>query len=597
MKGFIVSLVWIIFVISLFFVSTIGNALAQSCGTVRIDRYSCSGTPNQFGLCPPKQFVSSDVVSCSFNGSQCRSQSYCSSNDTCNPVNSSGGTFCGCSQSSAACETIAPPAPPPVNQPPPASGGGGCDAGCGRDSDCGGGLSCQSRGGKNVCWGNACEPAPIRPTLCNGQPDPGNCCILNECNGSTACYQQESGWWCDEPHWQCNSPGRPNSWSACSPSCGNGQQTNGCGATRYCNNGPCCTNSAPSPYLSSPPDQQSLSGTSVTLSWGISSWGTNCSGNSNSFTAYVQECPGFIDPTTIFQSGLPASQTSIGYTGQGSKSYCWAISASNGVLSTKTYPRRWTILDQPWWQVSGGGVMAGGNITSRVNTGKLFIKDTPAVVAANGIINLNGQQASSTNWQANDPSAVSNVLNYRYDYETSYSRVYAHIKPTEYPTGLTLINASQITSPDISYVHVTGDLNVISDLNFGSNKVVILVEGNANLNHNINFDDNLGLFALYVKGNINIDPQVGTVTGTGVDPDTLIPNLEGIFLTNGSFNTGTGTRQLRIDGPVIGIGGVNFQRNLSSQWPNEYIVFRPDILMNLPKPLLRQNNLWREGNP
>lgn len=241
--------------------------------------------------------------------------------------------------------------------------------------------------------------------------------------------------------------------------------------------------------------------------------------------------------------------------------------------------------------------MSGGSITSKVNIGQTLIKGESAVVAANGTIDLNSQQASSTNWQANTPEAISVKLNYRYDYETSYSRVYAHIKPTEKSNDWDLYNSGIPSNPGYNYVHVTGDLNTREDLNIGTNKLIVLVEGNANLNHNINFDDNLGLFALFVQGNINIDPQVGTGTGTGVDPDTLTANLEGIFLANGSFNTGTGTKQLKIEGPVIGISGVNFQRQLNSQWPNEYIVFRPDILMNLPKPLLRQNNLWMEGNP
>ena len=100
-----------------------------------------------------------------------------------------------------------------------------------------------------------------------------------------------------------------------------------------------------------------------------------------------------------------------------------------------------------------------------------------------------------------------------------------------------------------------------------------------------------------MKGNINIDPTLGTVTGTGVDPTTLPAHLEGLYLAQGVINTGVAASQLRMEGAFIGIGGVNLQRNLNSAWPSEYFVFRPDILMNLPKQLLRQNHLWQELAP
>ena len=359
-----------------------------------------------------------------------------------------------------------------------------------------------------------------------------------------------------------------------------------------------CNSVAPSvPFLVSPVGNANVSGTVATLQYNTAGFGTPCAGgNVNRFNIYVNQCDALTPATTLWKTTASTSEV---YTGQGGKGYCWSAEATNGVTtSARSATERWNFSDQPWWQVSGGGVMAQGGISSKVSNGKTLIKDAPAVLVSGGVVDLNGQQASTTNWQANDSTAISTKLNYRYDYIEAKSRVLATVRPA----GL----SGELNSQDqllggsvengVSYFLVSGNLNINTPLVLDDRKIVILVDGDVTIYKNINFTDNVGLFALLAKGDINVESTVGSETG-GVDPDTLPVHLEGIFLAGRNFNSGEGTRQLKIEGPVIGMSSVNFQRQLNSAWPNEYVVFRPDIILNLPKQLLRQNHLWREALP
>jgi hypothetical protein len=79
---------------------------------------------------------------------------------------------------------------------------------------------------------------------------------------------------------------------------------------------------------------------------------------------------------------------------------------------------------------------------------------------------------------------------------------------------------------------------------------------------------------------------------TNQDIKTLPANISGVFYTNGIFSTGTNNpnpdSQLKVDGTVVGIGGVSLQRNNKGLYPAEYFNFRPDFLVTLTQVGLRQ---------
>ena len=133
----------------------------------------------------------------------------------------------------------------------------------------------------------------------------------------------------------------------------------------------------------------------------------------------------------------------------------------------------------------------------------------------------------------------------------------------------------------------TGDLNLSGNIDIGSRKVIILVDGNVYLNGNLNLTNGSGFLAIFASGNIVVNSSVGETVYRDISPLVYsTPHLEGIFFAQGMFDTGTiggagVDRQLRVDGTVIGIGGVDLQRNAAGDYPAEYFNFRPDLTVTM----------------
>jgi len=94
---------------------------------------------------------------------------------------------------------------------------------------------------------------------------------------------------------------------------------------------------------------------------------------------------------------------------------------------------------------------------------------------------------------------------------------------------------------------------------------------------------------------MTVDPAVGAAAP--VNPAALSPHLEGVYFANQVFNTGSGSRQLRVDGIVVGNAGVTLGRDLASVWPGEYFHFRPEMAVYSPREVLQRNETWEEVAP
>jgi len=97
------------------------------------------------------------------------------------------------------------------------------------------------------------------------------------------------------------------------------------------------------------------------------------------------------------------------------------------------------------------------------------------------------------------------------------------------------------------------------------------------------------------KGNIIVDSGVGGGAGA---------NLEGIYVADGQFSTGTtGTEtdsQLWIRGSVVSYGGFNLQRHLGNSnntTAAELFEYAPDLELLYPSKLGARSINWQEVAP
>ena len=357
-----------------------------------------------------------------------------------------------------------------------------------------------------------------------------------------------------------------------------------------------CTGTAPAaPTLSEPIDRAVLTTTSTILKWNPpANWGTNTCATGNTYDVYLDTA----NPPLRKLTSVPESQTTLNFTGVRGTTYYWRVAANNGLAqTTKSSVFSFTMGVAAWFGGAGGDMTAIGPLRSMVGPTKLFIRDPAGVAWAGGTLDLGGQSASTPGWAMSN-SPLSSLLVSDYNFAYLKGQILAGINPTT----ITAVDTTSLTSgvtdaAGIHYVRTSGDIDVASNIDIGDNKVVWLAEGgDINLKANINLNDNKGLLVIVTDGNINIDPGIGNTTL--VDPATLTPHLEGIFIADGAVNTGSGNNQLRIDGSVVGLSGVNLQREkISLLYPVEYFVFRPDLVMNMPSSLLRKNLQWQELAP
>ena len=259
-----------------------------------------------------------------------------------------------------------------------------------------------------------------------------------------------------------------------------------------------------------------------------------------------------------------------------------------------------------WWQVKDADILANGDVRSAVPASSYFnlvgSGGFPGVVTYSGTTNLTSTNVSTTKWLAKTAYSSNKV------YGSGYF-------VNSIPSGATINNVSATTVPG-SYFETGGaayngyywyvydgaanggiNLTISSPASLGSRKVILIVKNaSLNISGGISLTKGSGFFLGVTSGNINISTSVG---GGGS------ANLQGIFIADGVFNTGTGgtktDSQLWIRGTVAGYGGVNLQRDLgntnNSTTPAEFFEYAPDLELLFPVDLASQVTNWREIAP
>jgi len=272
----------------------------------------------------------------------------------------------------------------------------------------------------------------------------------------------------------------------------------------------------------------------------------------------------------------------------------------------------------PWWQVIDGDVLTNGSLSSLIPSScslpgcnPNFILDGPggypgvAIYGGSSYDFSTGSsdgrdQVSSQGWLAN-----SSYLGKEYHY--SY---FARLVPSDVQEQTDEITEETVTggdfnsggSPARGYIWYKreGDLTINGNVNLvGTRKVVLFVNGgDLNINGRINLQSGESFFMAIVgkddsgnKGNIIVDPSVS---------HPVKPGLEGIFLADSQFKTGSDDKQLYIRGSVAAWEGIVLERDLdddNSDTPAELFEYAPDLIFNYPQEMLRDVIRWREVAP
>ncbi len=263
----------------------------------------------------------------------------------------------------------------------------------------------------------------------------------------------------------------------------------------------------------------------------------------------------------------------------------------------------------PWWQVKDADVSTNGDLNSPIadTADYPYFDDKgpgnfPGVPAYGGLTDtLDGDNASELGWLANSSYNAAT----RYDFNYFYNAIPSGLTPTiidETTIGQAYFNNHTGTYDSQNNEWFEFDASIVPDLTFqgaidiGSRKIIIFVkDGNAKLDGTINLLDGSGLFLLITEGNTIVNPGVGG----GVNP-----NLEGIFISDGNFQTGTtgseSDNQLRVRGSIAAYGDIDLERHLgagNSTIPAELFELAPDLALHFPNALGARNISWHEVAP
>lgn len=353
---------------------------------------------------------------------------------------------------------------------------------------------------------------------------------------------------------------------------------------------PSCSTTTPSaPTLQSPSNGAVIATTQTNLRWNNTgqAWGIGCPTNNNRFEVYIGTTP-----ASLALAGTVSGSTgSIVFNGTSGQTYYWRVRARNGSLNTDSPVWSFSITlpnIDPWWQAKDGDVTTNGDITSLVPNTQLFntvgLGGYPGVPVYGGTFNLTGNTSriSVPRWNSDTNTLLSRQFNYSY---------FENLIPDDvnFNNISNLASGGSAYSDSYHWFRAIGNTTISSDVNIGNRKVILFVEGgNLTINGRINLNDGNGFFGAFVDGNITVG---NSVTGA--------PSLEGVYLSNGSFNTGAGTSQLHVRGSVASFGGINLQRDLSNNnsTPAELFEFAPDQMMLFPEKLMFRRNKWSEVAP
>lgn len=330
---------------------------------------------------------------------------------------------------------------------------------------------------------------------------------------------------------------------------------------------------------------------------------SDCEGSS-----YTVQVPGAVSVSPTADRSYPYQTTATGVRLDTSGSNTITSNVYNGVTPICSSVIHVSVLPpEAWWQVKDGDVMTNGDL----KTGLPFVGNPlfdvagdggfPGVPVYDGNTDLTQTNVSEKGWLVNSVYSSTKLFNSTFFInaippDVKINNIGSTFDQTAFEGG---------TSDPDGYVWFEydgsqnngADLTIPSNLDFGSNKVILIVKNaNLNIDGDINYTDGAGFFLGVTTGNVVVDPSVGGGGG---------PNLEGVYEADGEFVTGTtgasNDSQLWVRGSVAAYGGYNLERDLgpalNGTTPAELFEYAPEVDLMFPAKLGGYVINWREVAP
>ncbi|MFC1625460.1 hypothetical protein ACFL1Q_00255 [Patescibacteria group bacterium] len=291
----------------------------------------------------------------------------------------------------------------------------------------------------------------------------------------------------------------------------------------------------------------------------------------------------------------------------------------NNLETTGGYPRScWTHLyfdvqeinPDPWWQVKDADVFSNGSLITGVPSSNVFNLEGdgeyPGIPVYGGSSDLTSSNVSLKGWIANSTYKWNKIYDYSYFSRLVPTSVVFNDLASDTIEGSQLESGTEDSSGYSWYMfdgESTGfDLTINSNVSLGSRKAILFVKGaDLHINGDINLTKGSGFFMAIVgkndsggKGNIMVNPAVGG--GSEINP-----NLEGLYMADGTFSAGEASTPLYVRGSVAAWGGISLPRDLGDDLngdnPSEFFEYAPDLVLNYPKALTDYIMRWKEVAP
>lgn len=291
------------------------------------------------------------------------------------------------------------------------------------------------------------------------------------------------------------------------------------------------------------------------------------------------------------------------------------------------------ITNTAWFQTLGGSSWASGNIESKIpfttctpptcipaliardpegntDSAGFPLTDTGSVITSDtGGIYIHESGGRSNALQAEALGVSVPVENYDYFFNKFGGQ--AQTLPNagkpivgdtlavyKYSGDLTIDNTNSwsLTNTEQIIVFVDGDLT-IDDTPSGENRLTTVASGGD------------GFLMFIASGNIIVTSDVGYDNIYTNPAAANIANVEGVFIADGTLTiagqTGVTDRKFIGAGTYVGWSGVILERNfddgdspeLNNDAATEVFIFRPDFIVNAPRPVKSAQMTWREVEP